>query len=67
MKAYYLLDVGDLVRDGDEEYSTSLLHECRSDWREVPIVLIGEHVQQNDPPIRRSYKHTCTCKSKGTK
>ena len=50
MKKYYLLEVGDILKDGDEEYNT-----CGDGglWSPVPASFIEEPVVVNDPPTRR--------------
>lgn len=60
MKIYYLLDVGDIVEDGDEEYSENeifMKQDCpQPQWRPVTVEFIGEAVQEIDPPVRRKCK-----------
>ena len=55
---YILLNVGELVEDGDEEYS-ALDNEAAVElerWRPVSVNFIGEYVQEIDPPVRRRIK-----------
>lgn len=46
MKRYILLNVGEKVKDGDEEYDFV-------EWRPVSVEFIGEAIQEIDPPVRR--------------
>lgn len=53
---YILLNVGEKVLDGDEEYSVDELDDvdCPEPcWRPVSVTFIGECVQEIDPPVRR--------------
>jgi len=44
---YRLLNVGEIVQDGDEDW-------WGGRWHPVPAIFIGEAVQaDNDPPVRR--------------
>ena len=54
-KNYYLLNVGDIVEDGDEEYSADELMDKYPEpkWRPVAVIFVGEAVQDEDPPVRR--------------
>jgi len=61
---YILLNVGDIVEDGDQEYSPEgidridMLDDSVSHpkWHDVSVTFIGEAVQENDPPVRRKMK-----------
>jgi len=58
---YILLNVGDIVEDGDQEYSPDridMLDDSVSHpkWHDVSVTFIGEAVQENDPPVRRKMK-----------
>jgi len=58
---YILLNVGDIVEDGDQEYSPEgidMLDDSVSplEWHDVSVTFIGEAVQENDPPVRRKMK-----------
>lgn len=58
MKRYILLNVGEIVEDGDEEYSAidnGFVVEPYK-WRSVAVEFMGEGVQEIDPPVRRRIK-----------
>ena len=49
------MSVGEIVEDGDEEYSADELMDEPVRWRPVPVNFIGEAVQEaSDPPVRRA-------------
>ena len=59
---YRLLEVGEIVEDGDEEYSADELMDdplCpEPKWRPVAAEFIGEAVQEYiDPPVRRKIEN----------
>jgi len=58
MKKYILLNVGDEVRDSDEEYSAldNGVTVAPQRWRPVAVEFIGETVQEIDPPVRREIR-----------
>jgi len=58
-KRYFLLNIGDLVEDGDEEFSADELMDKYPEpkWRPVTVNFIGETVQEEDPPVRRNMKY----------
>jgi hypothetical protein len=69
MKHYRLLNIGEIVEDGDEEYSSDELMDdvdCPCpEWRPVSVTFIGEAVQEAiDPPIRREDRGTDTVPTK---
>jgi hypothetical protein len=52
---YRLLEVGERVEDGDEEYAADELMDLPAAWRPVAVEFIGEAVQETtDPPVRRA-------------
>jgi hypothetical protein len=56
---YILLNVGEIVEDGDEEYIEDELDDVdcpEPSWRPVSVNFIGEYVQEIDPPVRRRIK-----------
>jgi hypothetical protein len=69
MKHYRLLNIGEIVEDGDEEYSSDELMDdvdCPCpEWRPVSVTFIGEAVQEAiDPPVRREDQGTDTVPTK---
>ena len=63
-KHYVLLNIGEIVKDGDEEYSpdpTDIgdpdveedMEAPDYEWRRVAVEFIGEAVQETDFPVRR--------------
>jgi hypothetical protein len=55
---YILLDVGDIVEDGDQEYKPDEHYENNApyNWFNIFRMRIGEVIQENDPPVRRKVK-----------
>jgi hypothetical protein len=55
MKAYWILDVGDIVLKGDEELAFDGETENQF-WTPIDEATVGDVVQHTDPPIRRAYE-----------
>lgn len=50
---YCLLNVGEIIQDGDEEYAPDPEWEPDYKWKSVSVEAMGEAVQDVDFPIRR--------------
>ena len=55
MKRYILLNVGEIVKDGDEEYCADEIMDLPAKWRPVAAEYIGE-VYDELVPVRREVR-----------